>query len=293
MSVYNGAGKLDKTIKSVLGQTFQDFDFIIINDGSKDSTYRELNEYAEKDKRIKIISNDKNLGLTKGLNKGIKESQGEYIARIDAGDWWDKTKLEKQIKFLDKNQDYILCGTRAASVDEKENFLEQKEGNNTDEEIRKSLFLVFFHPSIVFRNQNIYYREFFKNSQEFDLYLRVSLLGKLYRLPEVLTFCSIDVSPSGLSLNKRYYAEQYRKIALKLFEERKKYGKDSLDEGILPVIEENKIGLRFCRLSNYFYGKYIQYRMQNKLLIAWFCFFLSLIIYPPFLIKYLSNFKLK
>ena len=79
------------------------FNFIIIDDCSKDLSLQLINDISKNDKRIIIIKNKENIGLTKSLNKGIGISKGKYIARIDAGDLWDVTKLEKQIKFLDDN----------------------------------------------------------------------------------------------------------------------------------------------------------------------------------------------
>jgi len=215
--------------------------------------------------------------LTKSFNKGIDIAKGNYIARIDAEDWWDKRKLEKQITFLEKNKDYVLCGARTVFMDEEGYFLEQtKEAD-------------FLHPSIIFRNRKIYYRDFFKCSQDFDLYLRLSLLGKFYRLSKPLTFCQISFS-SSLSINKRYYARQYQKIAYDLFKERLKFGKDALDRGKAPAIKESKVGLKLCSISNLFFAKYVRYRISKKnYFLGTMYLFLSLSVYPPLMIEYWQN----
>ena len=98
MSVYNGLPYLQKSIDSILNQTYKDFEFIIIDDCSTDKTWNILSEYAQKDKRIRLFKNEENLGLTKSLNKGLKVVQGEYIARMDGDDIALPERFEKQIQ---------------------------------------------------------------------------------------------------------------------------------------------------------------------------------------------------
>ena len=86
MSVYNGDKYLSDSIESILNQTYENFEFIIINDGSEDSSIDIINKYMNYDKRIVLI-NRKNRGLAYSLNEGIAKSKGEYIARMDADDW--------------------------------------------------------------------------------------------------------------------------------------------------------------------------------------------------------------
>jgi len=100
MSVYNGEKYLGEAIDSVLGQTFTDFDFIIVNDGSTDGSPGIIQSY--RDERIRVINNEKNIGLTKSLNKAIKESGGEYIARQDADDISLPERFEEQVWFLEE-----------------------------------------------------------------------------------------------------------------------------------------------------------------------------------------------
>jgi len=108
MGVYNGENNLFKTIDSILNQTYTDFEFIIINDGSTDKTSEILKEYAARDNRIRVIEQE-NTGLTKALIRGCKEAQGKYIARQDAGDISLPTRFEKQLKLLLSNPKLIMC----------------------------------------------------------------------------------------------------------------------------------------------------------------------------------------
>ena len=103
MSIYNGKKNLSKSIKSVLNQTYTNFEFIIIDDASKDSSLELMNSYALKDNRIKVIKNKMNIGLTKSLNKGISIAQGEFIVRQDGDDFFLPNHLEKLLFFFNNN----------------------------------------------------------------------------------------------------------------------------------------------------------------------------------------------
>jgi len=291
MSIHNGVGLMNKTVESVLNQTFKDFEFIVIDDGSTDFTQNIMKGYTLKDNRIILLKSEKNTGLTKSLNQGIKLSRGDYIARIDTGDLWDEIKLEKQIKFLEENKEYVMCGTQAFCIDEKGKILGRFSHKNTDKDIRKNFFTkeaTFLHPSIVFRNMNIYYREFFKFSQDLDLYMQLFFKGKLYCLPEFLTFSKLSFS--DLTIKKRYYQRQYQNIAYKLFRERIKYGKDKLDMGKFPTIKENKIGLKLCNWSMFFLLRYQKVKLAKKsFILQFFYLILACLIYPPFMLDYLKR----
>ncbi|MBN1971004.1 MAG: glycosyltransferase [Candidatus Delongbacteria bacterium] len=109
MPVYNGEMYLAEAIDSILNQTFRDFEFIIINDGSSDKTEEIVLSYS--DIRIIYISNVRNLGIAKALNKGISLARGKYIARMDSDDISLAKRFEMQYIFMEKNQDIDICGS--------------------------------------------------------------------------------------------------------------------------------------------------------------------------------------
>jgi glycosyltransferase involved in cell wall biosynthesis len=116
LAVYNGEKYIKEAVESILNQSFKDFEFIIVDDGSTDSTAKILNEY--KDHRIVRLVNEKNMGLVGSLNKGLHMAKGEFIARMDADDVSKKNRLEKQITFLDENPTVGVLGTYMEQVDE-------------------------------------------------------------------------------------------------------------------------------------------------------------------------------
>lgn len=192
MSVYNGEAFLKDTIDSVLSQTFKDFEFVIVNDGSVDNSLMIINQFLSKDPRIKLVNNSKNLGLTKSLNIGIQHSTGEYIARLDAGDFSYPDRFEQQVKFLDQNSDIGLVGTWAYIVDDKRKKLKELKYPTDDRIIKKDLikYNPFVHSSIMFRRsiatQIGFYNEEYFYAQDYDLYFRLLPIMKFANIPSFL-----------------------------------------------------------------------------------------------------------
>lgn len=156
MSVYNSEKYLTKAIKSILKQTFTDFEFLIINDGSTDSSRDIITSYT--DSRIRLIDNESNIGLTKSLNKGIDLAQGKYIARMDADDISMPKRFEKQIAFMEKHPNIGVCGGWCSLINEKNirpyGLWKTYESND---EIKSGLIFntQFSHSTILIRKQQI------------------------------------------------------------------------------------------------------------------------------------------
>ena len=108
-SVYNGEAYVEECIDSILNQTFQDFEYIILNNGSTDRTLEILNRHT--DPRLHIIHQD-NLGISRSLNKGISLSKSELIVRLDADDYSLPNRLEKQVTFMEQHPEISFCGSR-------------------------------------------------------------------------------------------------------------------------------------------------------------------------------------
>ena len=192
MSVYNGEDYLAETIESVLKQSFENWEFIIINDCSTDTTSRILEEYALKDSRIKVHTNEVNLRLPSSLNKALSLSCGKYIARMDADDICMPDRLEKQYRFMEANQDIALSSCK---------FLTLKNGvyssggcgGRNDSEAIKAMLLVtnpILHPGIIAKAEIIKELQYDKNftcTEDMELWTRFILKGyKVQIIPEYL-----------------------------------------------------------------------------------------------------------
>ena len=107
--MYNAEKFIGKTIESVLSQTYENWEMLIMNDVSTDNSLAVVNEYVKKDDRIKVVNTEKNMGVVKGRNHLIDLANGKYIAFLDADDYWHSQKLEKQIQFMKEKNAGISC----------------------------------------------------------------------------------------------------------------------------------------------------------------------------------------
>ncbi|HJO95140.1 MAG TPA: glycosyltransferase [Victivallales bacterium] len=190
MPVHNGELHLEDSIKSILNQTYKNFEFIIINDCSSDGTANILNHYSHKDKRINIFDNESNKGITKSLNEGLCFATGKYIARMDVDDISTKNRFEVQIKFLEENSDIAVCGSHV--ITEKTGY-NDKYIPYTPEDIKATLFFMnaLTHPSVMMKSsviieENNFYNEKYKFAQDYELWCRLSKNHKIVNLKEDL-----------------------------------------------------------------------------------------------------------
>jgi len=230
MSVYNGQRFVGQTIESVLDQTYNDFEFIIVNDGSTDGTGQIIKGY--KDRRIRIINSQANLGLPAALNRGISSANGAYIARVDADDPCFPDRFEKQVRFLDAHPDIQAVGGAAVVVNEAGRRLCLVKHPSAPEIIEKTLLKhnCFVHGAVIMRRsafeQAGQYREQFTYAQDYDLWLRMSERGALANLDdEVLTRTFRVNSPS---LGKWYLQRMFSRAARELAIQRRRCGEDDL-----------------------------------------------------------------
>ena len=188
MPVYNGEAYLSEAVQSILNQSFQDFEFIIINDASTDNSLRIINKFT--DSRIKLITNNNNIGITKSLNRGIKYSTGEYIGRADADDVSLEKRFEYQVEFMDRNPEVGICGTQTKFIGQRNSI---PYCPLTHEEIRACfLFHNFISHSTVMMRRNmiiendLYYNTEFDHAQDYELWTRASKYCEIRNLPIVL-----------------------------------------------------------------------------------------------------------
>ena len=153
MPVYNAEKYLIQSIESILNQTYPDFEFIIINDGSNDGTHEILNEYLKKDQRINVI-NKENGGIAAALNDGILNSRGKYIARMDADDISLPKRLETQLKFMEDNPDIGVSGAWIEKFgDNYKNHILKYPTNDAFSKIKLLFSVSFAHPTVMMQSQ--------------------------------------------------------------------------------------------------------------------------------------------
>ena len=209
MSVYKEPIEwIEESINSILNQSFSDFEFIIVNDNPTSAELRKfLNEFKNKDSRIKVITNSENLGLTKSLNIGLKHCNGEYIARMDADDISHPKRFEYQYEYLESHPDVIVCGSDVKFIGNKSIFLYSCLFEN-DIDIRGQMLTNsgFAHPSVFIRRSilslnNIHYDENFKSAQDYRLWEQLCSYGKFHNInKKLLKYRISDSQISNLNL---------------------------------------------------------------------------------------------
>lgn len=152
MGVYNGYKRMDRSIQSIINQTYTDWELIVCDDGSGDQSYEKLMYYATKDSRIVVIKNNSNEGLAKTLNNCLNLAKGEYIARMDDDDYSHPERLYKEVDFLDDHKEYDIVATGRNMVDDNGVWgvdIFKGERNNLD--VFKGS--TFAHPTVMVRKK--------------------------------------------------------------------------------------------------------------------------------------------
>ena len=172
---------LNQAIESILNQTFRDFEFIIVNDNPDNTLNKQiLKDYSLRDKRIKVIENIENIGLTKSLNLALKLAKGKYIARMDADDISLKYRFQKQVEFLDENLNISVCGSAVSFIGKRSFFSKKIKTYPSSHKciVTEILFSnPIAHPSVMLRKKDLvdnylWYNEDLQKAQDYDLWFR-------------------------------------------------------------------------------------------------------------------------
>ena len=183
---------LVQSIESILQQTYENLEFIIIDDCCKKSNQDILEQFKRQDQRIILLKNDDNLGLTKSLNKGLKVARGSFIARIDADDISLPDRIERQLECFQKNNHLAICGTNFwALIGSQRHPYKVPLGSSKSLKCMLSWKDVFVHPSVminadIIRRYNLFYDETFKTAQDYELWCRIRNYGDLMNIPNRL-----------------------------------------------------------------------------------------------------------
>ncbi len=213
MAVYNGAAYLNESINSILGQTFKDFELLIVNDGSTDSSLKIIEQYN--DPRISVISHSKNRGLFETRNTGLDNAKGEYFAVLDCDDIASLRRLEIQVKYMKENPEFAMCGGRVKYVNEQSEVIGNVNSINGNVEYLKALLLftnIYCNSSTIYKTEIIKeyrYRPGFEPAEDFDLFERIASNYPIGFINEFLGCYRIHANNiSSLKKSKRLAAER-------------------------------------------------------------------------------------
>ena len=285
MGVHLDEGTLSSSIKSILNQTYNNFEFIILNDGNDKEVRKVVNRID--DPRITLINQEK-IGLTACLNIGIENSNGIFIARHDAGDFSHKRRLQTQVDYMLKHPSIALCGTFVNEKTESGHDLGITTFPTENTEIKENIISknAFCHGSIMIAKEVLIevggYREDFLRAQDFDLWLRVINRFKIANLD--LPLYSRIISKSSISFLYGQSQDAYADVALKCYRARLSNEseplhllKDIIDES-LNEKQANKVEIKY----NFYCGRKL-YQNENMKLAR--SYFLKALKSGPFSLK--------
>ena len=220
---YNAELYLINTIKSILNQSYENWELILIDDGSSDCSLEIANKYSKKDSRIRVVSDGRNKKLPTRLNQLILESKGSYIARMDADDIMHPERIEKQLKFLEQNQCYDLVSTGLVSIDNNNEVKGYRGVTHVyNDFLTISLGYPVIHPSVMARKSwydRNHYSETYPRAEDFELWTRAIINNdfKMAVLPDLLLFYreegSLDIDKiigsykDTLKIYQKYYSK--------------------------------------------------------------------------------------
>ena len=187
MPVHNALPFLDQSIESILKQTYEDFEFVIFDDGSTDGSVEVSREWAKRDPRIKFYEGEKRLGLAGSSNEAVSKSQAAFIARMDADDISHPDRLRQQLRVLEQDTTIAVVGSLSIGIDAAGREVRPRDRWRL---VRRSVFVPFPHGSAMFRRSAFDaiggYRECQFTGEDHDLFLRIEKWGSVVTLPGAL-----------------------------------------------------------------------------------------------------------
>lgn len=207
ITIFNGSKTIDRCLKSIFEQSYKNTKVVCVEDKSTDDTLEKILVWQKKfgPDRFLIIRNEVTMGVTKSSNRGLTKINTAYTARIDADDWWDKNKLEKQINFLIKNPDYKIIGCNYININGniKKGIITAQDDNLIKKTIIKNN--PFAHSCVIYETELAKkiggYDETIKYGGDYELYLRFFPFTKFYNIQEFLCFRSVE--NEGISIKRQ------------------------------------------------------------------------------------------
>lgn len=195
MTAYNAEPFIEKALLSIINQTYQNLEIIVVDDGSTDNTEKILTRLKKTDRRLKIFRLKQNLGPSLASNFGLTKTRGKFVARMDADDISLPDRIEKQIKFLLRNADIAIVGGQCILIDENGEVIGKKNFPTNHQEIYDALFSInpIQHPSCMINTgllprKALYYHNHSLLAHDLELVFKIAQYGKLANLPNIILY---------------------------------------------------------------------------------------------------------
>ena len=265
MSIYNSEAYLREAIESILNQTYTEYEFIIVDDGSDDESPHIIREFAKLDSRINLLT-QKNMGLATALNNGFTLCKGKYIVRMDADDVSLPYRISEQVEYLDNNPNCVLVGGLAKVISESGEVLGIGSGGPhkvTNLYSFPPRIAVSLHPLITVRKSALCavngYREEFTSAQDYDLFVRLSAIGSIDNPNRIMLL--YRKHDDSVSRNKLLQQERFAALSeLQAVSSLRKTGQLVLT-GPLPAVN---ILLAHAKISKYTFEFYVNFRVWRR-----------------------------
>ncbi|MGR5261102.1 glycosyltransferase family 2 protein [Vibrio astriarenae] len=263
---YNRADMVHQSVNSLLEQEFDDYEIVLVDDGSQDETLFELKKF-DSNPLVRVITHE-NVGFVTAINRAIATCKAKYIAIHGSGDISLPTRLAKQVHFMEENENAVAVGCSVRAID----YVSNREWNiyeepNTKHMLNKKIFKknVYTHGEVMYRKSTFDkvggYRNLFRFSQDYDLWLRFANIGHLANIPDTLYERYVVANGVSGSISKRLIQSRLASIALRSAKVKNKTGVDIVDiygndtsllfitRNVKDIIEDLK-RVTIARLSN-------------------------------------------
>lgn len=276
MPVYNEERYVGKAIESILHQTFTDFELIVVDDGSTDSTPGILSDYARRDTRVVLLGNGTNQGLVPTLNHGLAAARGEYVARADANDVSLPGRLAHQVSFMDQHPAVGVLGTNMAYIDAEGRFLyggRPKDRYSLCPALIRWMLLwrcAIYHTTVMIRKillerTGFAYDSAYRHAEDRDLWARLAPHTAVASLPEVLVHCRLLATGVSRDFNKEQRAKSHAITRRELTKLLGAAPSEKTIETLISVFTRHNLGAHhdFVGAADLLFQAYQRFREQS------------------------------
>ncbi len=241
MPAYNGEKFIEKSIKSIINQKYDEWELILIDDASTDNTYQVINSFS--DSRVRVFRNSSNKGISYSTNLGIKESKGKYIALLDDDDLATPNRLGLQVEYLESREDIDILGGRAVCIDEEDNIIKHDYTPLYNPKMIKA-WMHFYNrrfsngttmiKSSFIKKNNLFFKEDYYGIQDFKFMADSSKVGNISSIDRVLQYKRIHENEAT-----EHYIKEYGQLRREKFAQLQR--ESLIDSGFVLNGEELKI----------------------------------------------------